>query len=273
MKFISNIGLLLKGFFVGGTMLVPGCSGGTMCIILGVYDKLISSVSSFFKDKIKNVTFLIMFAIGALAGIVLCSKPILALIEAYPIRMMYLFIGAVCGGIPLIIKEAKIKKFTPVLPIYPIIGFAIVFSINFLPENLIQADSGLDLGIVILLLFAGFISAIALILPGISLSYFLVILGLYEKIVSAIGRFDILFLLPFGIGLLIGIVSTVKLLEAAMKKYTTATYLIILGFIIGSIVKVFPGVYADFEFLIGIMFFATGFFAIYKLAELENKKQ
>lgn len=125
---------MFKGFFVGATMLVPGVSGGSMAMILGEYERLISSVSSFRKDVKGNAFYLMQFVFPALLGMVLLSNPLLSLIEIYTLPMMYLFMGAVLGGVPLVLREAKIKKFKPIMILYVFIGAAIVLLINLIPE-------------------------------------------------------------------------------------------------------------------------------------------
>ena len=107
----SNILLnMLKGLFVGGSMLIPGVSGGSMAMILGIYDKLITSVSSFFKHKKQSMIILGTFVLGAGIGILLFAKPLLYLTDTFTFPMMYLFMGAVVGSIPMIYKKADIKK-------------------------------------------------------------------------------------------------------------------------------------------------------------------
>ena len=95
---------------VGGTMLVPGVSGGSMAMILGIYDRLISSVSSFMKNKKENLIFLALFCLGGGLGMILFARPLLGLIERFPMPMMYFFLGAVAGGVPMIFKEARIQR-------------------------------------------------------------------------------------------------------------------------------------------------------------------
>lgn len=114
-----------KSLVVGSTMLVPGVSGGSMAMILGIYTKLISSVSSFMKINLEILFFNYILA-GSLIGIVSFSKPILHLIETYPMPMLYFFMGAVAGSVPLMFREAKLTKFSWTVPIYVAIGFLIV---------------------------------------------------------------------------------------------------------------------------------------------------
>ena len=119
-----------KGLIVGGTMLVPGVSGGTMAMILGIYDRLVTSVSSFMKHKRQSLFFLALFSAGGLAGMLLFANPLLALIEAYPMPTLYFFLGAVAGGIPVILKQARIERFSWKVPLYTILGLLAILPLQ-----------------------------------------------------------------------------------------------------------------------------------------------
>ena len=258
----------LKGFIIGATMLVPGCSGGSMAMILGIYHKLITLVSNLFKEFKASMLFLIVFVIGAGVGMLLVAKPLLALIETYHLPMMYFFIGAVAGGAPLIFKEAKVKTFSIKIPVYIIIGILMILSINLLPEGLFGATEGI-MGIIALII-AGILAAIALILPGISVSFFLLMLGLYEPVMNAIASIDVVYLLPLLVGLLIGVLATTKVLEYCMDSHPYITYLIILGFVFGSMIQVFPGLPSSImEWIICLIMLAAGFGIIYWMSVKE----
>ena len=257
---------VLKGLIVGGTMLVPGASGGSMAMILGVYDRLVSSVSSFMKHKRASFAFLALFAAGGLLGMVLFAKPLLALIERYPMPMRYFFLGAVAGGIPLMFREAKVKRFSWRLPVYILIGIVVVVLIGLIPVG--KAQSEMEAGILsfLLLAVAGFIAAVALVLPGISVSYLLLLMGLYDETMRAISTFYLPFLIPLGLGLLAGIVPTAKVLERAMVSHPQPTYLIMLGFMLGSMAELFPGIPSWPEALLCLATFAAGFIIIWAIS-------
>ncbi len=232
----------LKGLVVGGTMLVPGASGGSMAMILGVYDKLVSSVSSFLKHKRASFVFLALFAAGGLLGMIAFAKPLLALIERYPMPMHYFFLGAVAGGIPLIFREAQVKRFSWRLPVYILIGVAVVVLIGLVPVGRVQSEMEAGVLSFLLLVVAGFIAAVALVLPGISVSYLLLLMGLYDETMRAISTFYLPFLIPLGLGLVAGIVPTTKVLERAIERHPHPTYLIMLGFMLGSMAELYPGI-------------------------------
>lgn len=268
----NNFLTVMKGLIVGGTMLVPGVSGGSMAMILGIYTKLVHSVSSFMKNIKENFFFLALFCMGGGLGILLFAKPILYLIETYPMPMTYFFLGAVAASIPLIFKEAKIKGFSFKIIFYVAIGILVVMMFSTGTKETFQPNGASGITDFLLLGVAGLIAAIALILPGISVSYILLIMGLYDTTIKAISEFYLPFLIPLGIGLILGIVLTTKLLEYVMTKFPEATYLIILGFILGSMAEVFPGVPKGLTILICIFTFFLGFGGIYLLSKKEQNK-
>lgn len=260
----------LKGFLIGGTMLVPGVSGGSMAMILGIYQRLVSAVSSFFRHKRESFIFLSLFAIGGGAGMLLLSKPILHLLHTYPMPMLYFFMGAVAGGVPLILRQAKIKKFTWRVPLYTALGILIVLLINLLPTGSAQAEMETSIVSVLLLGLAGFIAAAALVLPGISVSYLLLLMGLYDEMMKAISNFYLPFLVPLGVGLILGIILTTKLLDKAMSAHPQPTYLIILGFIIASVAEIYPGLPAGAAELLICFFMLCGGYVLISLLSRNN---
>ncbi|MGL4736264.1 MAG: DUF368 domain-containing protein [Cellulosilyticaceae bacterium] len=268
--FGNKLILFLKGMCVGGTMLVPGVSGGSMAMILGVYDKLISSVNSLKKDFARNTLFLGIFALGGMIGILLFAKPLLTLIERHPMPTLYFFIGAVAGGVPMIYKKAELSRFTWSGVVYPLLGLILIFLLGMLPANLFSAQ-GAGLAHTLFLFVTGIIVAVALVLPGISVSYMLLLLGMYDQTMRAITELYLPYLLPLGFGLIAGILLTTSILEKAMTQYPKPTYLIILGFIVGSVVKIFPGFPSISEFLICGFMLVAGFMCIYTLSKQEDQ--
>lgn len=236
---LDKLWTLLKGLFVGSTMLVPGVSGGSMAMILGIYDRLIRAVSSFKEQKSANLIFLSLFCIGSFVGMFLFAQPILTAIHRWEQPMLYFFIGIVMGGVPLMLKKAQVKQLTPSLALYPILGVVLVVLLGKLPVFDFEQTGVLQ---VLLLIVAGFISAIALVLPGISVSYMLLLLGMYDKTMEAISLLQFPFLLPLAIGGLLGVIATTKLLESCMNRYPQITYLMIFGFVIGSVFEILPGI-------------------------------
>ena len=266
----NKFGIIYKGMLIGSTMLVPGVSGGSMAMILGIYEKLIESVSSFFKDVKENLLFLFLFAISAGVGMLLLAKPILSLLETYPKVMGFFFIGAVAGGVPTIYKQAQIREISLKYVIYTVSGVVFVLLLSLFPKDVIDKMSNGDNSTFFLIL-AGIIAAVALILPGISVSYLLLVMGLYHELMRAISEFDMTFLFPIGIGLLCGIILLTKGLEYLMSTYPQMSYLTILGFVIGSLAEVFPGMPNEREWVLCLLAGGIGFYFIFTLSKSESE--
>lgn len=223
---------MAKGLLIGATMIVPGVSGGTMAIILGIYDRLISAVSSFGENIKRNLLFLVTFGMSAGLGLFLFSTPVSWLLEHYEFPTISFFIVVILCGVPVIGKKSGVEKVSFEVAAYMLLGAILVVSISKIPDNLFIAENFVGL------ILAGLLSAAALILPGISFSHFLLILGIYDSLLAAVKTLNLGFLIPLGAGVLAGIVLLSRLLENLMKKYPKQTYMIILGFILGSIAEI-----------------------------------
>lgn len=266
------------GAWIGGTMTVPGVSGGSMAMILGIYDRLISSVNGVFKkDKRKeSIIFLALFMVGAIAGLVLFSKLISLALEYFPLPTSFFFLGAVAGAIPMIFRAADIKKFQLSVVYFPLIGAIVALSIAMIPEGLLELrnDTIFHLLMSILIqLVGGVFIAIALVLPGVSFSQVLLVLGLHGPITTALGNLDIVALLgfiPLALGALAGVFFVTHFIEIALNKYPRASYLIIFGFILGSLPDLFPGVPTGWDIPICFITAAAGFLAIFFLSQREK---
>lgn len=263
---------VIKGMIVGGTMLVPGVSGGSMAMILGIYDKLVSSVSSFAKHKRESLIFLGQFSLGGGLGMLLFARPILGLIERFPMPMLYFFLGAVAGGVPLILREAKVTSFSFREPAWLALGLLAVFGISCLPEGLFAAEMAGAAGF-LFLMAAGVAAAAALVLPGISVSYLFLVLGIYDELMCSISTLRLSFLVPLALGLLLGVVLTTRVLETAMNRHPQPTYLMILGFVFGSMAEVFPGIPSGTEFLVCLAALAAGFGVIRLITASEGNEK
>ena len=267
-KFLPTV---LKGFTIGSSMLVPGVSGGTMAIMLNIYSDLIEAISSFRSNWKQTLKFLTIFCLGAGVGMLLLARPLLYLVESFPMPMMYFFIGAVAGSIPLIYHQSGVTTLSIKTVVYPCIGLGIVVLMGFLPQDLIPQNANSGWLEFLILLLAGFIIAIALILPGISVSHMLLMLGIYARTMEALSNLQILYLIPLGIGLLLGILTATKLIDKLMARFPQGTYLVILGFIIGSVLQVFPGIPNGWELLICPILFAVGFYTMHRISLLERR--
>ncbi len=249
--FFKRFMVTIKGFIIGSSMAVPGVSGGTMAIVLGIYDRLLGAISGLRKNFKENAWFLIRFALGAGVGLVALYEVIGRLLEVFPIPVSFLFFGAVIGGIPTLLEKVKPQKFTVSFGIksvlWGLLGVAIVLGIANILDilkwlglveqdvvSLVSTTGGVTLANVVLWIVTGLVVSIALILPGISTSHMLVILG-----ITSILSMPLPALAVIGLSLLVGIFAITKPLEWAMNRFTAPTYCVILGFVIGSLGDIF----------------------------------
>ena len=256
-----------KGAVVGGTMLIPGVSGGTTAIILGIYDQLVRAVSGFRAHKRESLRLLFWFCLGACGGILLLARPLLGLLEQFPLPTGCFFLGAVAGSVPAVYRKSRIQRFQWRVPVYVLLGAALVLALNRLPVPAHEAAAG-GAGGFLLLLLAGALSAAALVLPGISVSYLLLLLGLYDGTMTAIARLDLAFLFPLALGLLAGIFLFTRALDLLMTRYPRATYLVILGFMLASLPTLLPGLPGAAEWLPCLLSLLAGFLLIHQVSRL-----
>lgn len=262
----------VKAFVVGSSMMIPGVSGGSMAMILGIYDKLIESVPALFGRRTfkESLKFLLVFLIAALAGIVIVARPLEMLIDRYSVTLMYFFLGAVIGTVPMMFKKARSEGFDIPSIIYILVGVALVLSIDLLPEGIFSPDIGKGLSSILLQILGGILVSVGLVLPGISTSYLLLVLGLYEPVIAAISNNRFLSLAPLAIGGVAGILALTKGLEVAMKRYPKPTFMMILGFLLASLREIYPGLPSGWGIPLSIVLLVLGFMIVYKLSLLEN---
>ncbi len=275
---IKNIKLMLKGFLIGVANIIPGVSGGTLAITLGIYEQLIGAISHLFSKLKENILFLLPIGIGGILSILLLSHLINYTLEHFPLATTLFFLGLILGGIPLLVKKTKKEKKKPLYFIFTIIGFAIVILLSLLKQDGTSVDlSTLTLGSYLMLFVIGIIAAATMVIPGISGSFMLMLLGYYHPIISSISNLtdkalmmqSIKVLVPFGVGIIIGILLIAKLLEFLFKKFEVPTYYGILGFILASAIAIatplFHLVPSIIEVIIGIILFILGAGVAYKL--------
>lgn len=271
---------IIKGFFLGVANIIPGVSGGTIAITMGIYEDIISSITGFLKDPKKSIKILLPIGIGAVLSILLMSKLISFCLDRFPAPTTLFFIGLIVGGIPLLTKKVKGIKITPLYAILFLITFSIIMVMTFSDAGGANLDlANINLGMILLLVLIGMIAAGCMVIPGISGSFVLMLLGAYKPIISTIGNLtnfgdlghNLSILMPFGIGIAVGIVGIAKILEYLFSKFETPTYFAILGFIFASVLSLFVGLVgvkiSVIEIIVGIILFAIGSFVGYKLGE------
>lgn len=255
----------LKGVVISISQLVPGVSGGTIAMIFGIYDKLLHAVNNILKDFKNQYRLLLEVGLGAVIGIFAFSNIVKTLFDNFPIQIGYLFIGVILGGAPLMYRKASVKGLKKSSILYLIAGFVIVYMMG-TPNNdasaVIQNLTPLNF---LYLFLGGVVVAIALILPGISGSFMLFVLGLYNTVITAVAQLNIPILIPIAIGGIVGTLATARFIEILLLKFPEQTYILIFGFILGSVFSVFPGI-DGMKSVIGIILAIIGFIFTYYIS-------
>lgn len=276
---MKNIILIFKGFLIGISNIIPGVSGGTMAVGLNIYEDLLKAISKFQKNIKKNVNFLGMILIGMAVAIILGSNVMIYLLEHYEVAVTCLFIGLILGGIPAILDQSKIKlDFKNIFSfLFFFVGF-LLFSSMSKEASLVDLKNLTIIGSVLLFL-VGIIASGSMVIPGVSGSFVLVLLGYYKPILEAIKEFfsfvnlmdNFIVLMIFGIGVLVGIFLITKAMLFLFKKNKQATYSAILGIVLSSIIiLIMPLLNVEMPFykaLISFLLVDVGFIIAYMLGD------
>lgn len=267
-----------KGFLIGIANIIPGVSGGTMAVSFGIYEQLISIASTFTKNIKKNIAFILPIGIGAVLAIGLLSNIITICLNNYKVATPLLFVGLILGGVPVVFKKVN-KEIVKSKNLLSFLITLIFMGFIYLGVSEMGNVSFTDMNIMdyVLLFIVGVVAAVTMVVPGVSGSFVLMLIGYYEPIVETISnltRFKDIFsncliIFPFGIGVLAGIVSISKLIKYCLKHYEIQTYSSILAFVVSSIVLIiyplFSVTVSNTEITIGIVLMLLGTILTYKL--------
>lgn len=248
----ETIILIIKGFIMGIANIIPGVSGGTLALTLGIYEDFIQALSHFFKKLKENIKFLVPILIGIGLAILSMSRVIDYSYDHFPIPTTMFFMGLVIGGVPLLLRKVKGTKEAkqPSSYIIAAITFTLVLVLA-LSEQLFNASFkanlvNMNMTGYVLLFLVGVVAAATMVIPGVSGSLVLMLLGYYYpvlKVIKNLTKFkdlgsNFIIAAVFGLGVVIGIVAISKLIEFLLKKFETKTYFGVLGFIISSIIAI-----------------------------------
>lgn len=243
---IKNI---LKGAVIGLANIIPGVSGGTMAVSMGIYDKLIHCVTHILKEFKKSVKFLLPVGVGMVIALVGLSFVIEAAFAHFPAQTNLLFIGLILGGLPAILKKVKGNtiRLSHIIP--AVVFFALVVGLAALGSGEgSDADMSFNVLNVIKFFGVGVIASATMVIPGVSGSMILMLMGYYQPVIETINTFvraltafDVPVLLqccgvlvPMGIGIIVGIVVIAKLIEIVFEKWPLVAYWAIIGLIVAS---------------------------------------
>ena len=274
---------LLKGMVMGLANIIPGVSGGTLAVSMGIYDKLIHCLTHLFREFKESIRFVLPIILGmivALAGLSFVITP------HFPLQTNGLFIGLIVGGLPLMFRKVKGSRIRIGHGIVFLIFFAIVIGMAMLGDTEGKA-ADLSLGLVnVLKLFGvGVIASATMVIPGVSGSMMLLVMGYYNPIVATIKEFvealvhfnmqEILrccgILIPMGIGVIVGIFAIAKVIEIIFEKFPVYAYYAIIGLILASPIAILMaselGVITVLSVITSLVTFAVGFVVAMKLGE------
>lgn len=253
----------MKGVFIGIANIIPGVSGGTMAVSFGIYDKMIASINGVFKEFRKSAAFLVPIFFGAALGIVGFSYLVEYLLETQTLPTALAFVGLILGGLPVMYRELRKKQIEKGMTKFrmrpqDIAAFLLLFALAIgLPMMKGSSDTlqTLDVGIgnALMLFFGGIIAAATMVIPGVSGSMVMMILGFYYGVINLVTSFFdallaldfgklfqcCLLIVPFGIGVLLGIVLIAKLIHYLFEHHGIVTYCAIFGLVLASPFAIF----------------------------------
>ncbi|MFC2947800.1 DUF368 domain-containing protein [Virgibacillus sediminis] len=265
---------LYRGMLMGTSDVVPGVSGGTMAVVLGIYDRLIAAVNGLLsKEWKKHLGFLVPLGIGIVLAIFLLASLMEWLFEHHPGPTQFFFLGLILGVLPYLFNKADAKhNFQGKHIVLLIIGTILVGSMAFITPEEGTVIQNITMTTYFLLFFSGFIASSAMILPGISGSLILLIIGVYATVMSAISNLQLDLIAVIGLGIVLGIIVMSKVIHFCLKNYYTGTFAVVIGLVLGSVFVVFPGwPNSGGEVLASILTFAAGLTAAYILGRLEHQ--
>ena len=238
-EFFKNFG---TGALIGGAMIIPGVSGGTIAVLLNIYDKLIGAISDLRRDFKNSFFFLLPIVLGAAVAVGALIVPLQYAIEYVPVPTILLFMGLIVGSVPKLIKDglkngfSKLNILSVLLPLVAVVGICFIPSLG-------EANLSAEMPVwgYFVLILMGALASCALVIPGVSGSMLLLIFGYYSPILAtAKGLFtsfghSLLVLALFALGLIIGFFSIAKLMKFLLNKLPRGTFWAIIGFVMGSI--------------------------------------
>ncbi|HCY7255546.1 TPA: DUF368 domain-containing protein [Staphylococcus aureus] len=275
---------ILKGFAMGTSDLVPGVSGGTIALLLGIYNQFIASISGIFSRRFwPSFTFLIPIIIGMLLAMGSLSNLFNYLLSQHHIPTMFFFGGLIIGTVPYLLKISNYKtSFTTKHYMMVIAGIAILIVITLMNNGDKHAGETLTLStsLIIKYFIAGMCASSAMLLPGISGSFMLLVFGVYGTVMLAISEVVKLnfaglpILLAVGFGVLAGFIISSKIIQYFLTHHKLMTFALIIGFVVGSLFAVFPGLPTNIVmWFVSLVVFIIGFIVSLTLGRITAENE
>lgn len=262
---------LYRGLMMGISDLIPGVSGGTIAVILGIYERLLEAISGFFsKDWKRHIGFLVPLALGMGTALLAFSKLMEYLLNEHPQPTHYFFMGLVIGVVPLLFKQADVRRnFSAGHVLVLLVSAIIVASMAwFRSEGTSDVITDFNLLTYIGLFFSGWLASVAMLLPGISGSFILLILGVYPTALSALSTLNFTLIAVIGLGVIIGFIVSSKGIQYLLKHHIHMTLASVIGLVVGSIFLLYPGIPNQWGTgIISVLLFLVGFMLVQRLGK------
>ncbi|MBF0753814.1 DUF368 domain-containing protein [Jeotgalicoccus halotolerans] len=272
---------LPKGFLMGIVELVPGVSSGTMALLLGIYDQFLGAISRIVSKYYKQaLAFLLPLVIGMAIAILTMSSVLNYFLQNHTIPTHWFFMGMVLGVIPMMIRISNVKaEFRIIHFILIFAGIAILFIMSMFNADAPPAsNAGMAAGDLLKYFITGALAASMMLLPGISGSLVMLILGVYPIVIYAINEFTSLnftvlpILISTGLGIVTGVLLASRVISHFLKNYTYLTYAAIIGLLFGSVFAIYPGLPASgTSWFLSVILFLSGLFISYIFGKQQNK--
>lgn len=257
----------MLGFLIGAGAILPGISSGVFCVALGLYEKLVDSILHFFKNIKENIRFLFPILIGVFAGVFILGNILKIVYDRFYVETCFCFMGLILGSLKLVYKQATITKVSLLHVLILLLTFSFSLYLICLETTFISNTVSLSNPYLIL---CGIIMSAGIVVPGISKTVILMLLGLYEIYLSAITSLNFAILIPLGTGLIIGGLIFLIIMQFLFNNFKSYTYFAIIGFVISSIFVIYPGFSFDITGILAIIIFAVSFVASYICSSKSN---
>lgn len=253
---------IYRGFVMGISDLIPGVSGGTIAVVLGIYDRLLEAISGFFsRDWKRQLRFLVPLAVGMGLALLLLSKVIDFLLEHYFVPTQFFFIGLIVGVLPMMVRQADVKRNFTFLHWIMLAAAMIAMALTAFvqPDRAAEPITSLTFMSGAGLFLAGWAASMAMLLPGVSGSFILLLLGVYATAIDALSSLNLPVIAVIGAGVIVGFIVSSKGIRYLLSHFPHMTYALIIGLIAGSVFVVFPGMAEGLaQWLVSILTFGLG---------------
>ena len=274
MKLINQI---LRGVVIGVANIIPGVSGGTMMVSMGIYDTLIDCITHLFSDFKRSVKTLLPYLVGMLIGIFALASLLTYCFTNFPLPTSTLFIGLILGGLTPLLQKIDKRKLNSLAIVIFVVFFALIVVMAL--SNPVGSEGRITVSPVemLVLLVMGVIASATMLIPGVSGSMVLMLLGYYRPVLASVNDFkdgllggnlglaaqQLLILVPFGLGVLLGIYFVAKAIAFLLRRWPTYTYCGVLGLVAASPIAILLRTdmagFSVVMLLISIVTFAAGF--------------